>query len=451
MRYYLSGRTLALAAGTAIVALLSLLFQLPVAAAPGVALQEGEPGLQQVTEAIEAAADWLAANHQNADGGYSSFSGGADLAPSDVGGTLDALWALGTAEADVGPPTTYLETNADALAAYVAQDGSTAGKAVLALSAGGLSLEEVISLDSAVAISQHLSPTGQFGVNTAFNQSLAVLALAVIGQPPPQEAIDWLADQQETEGELAGSWDDGFGTAGNPDSTAMALVALLAGRQDVEDPAIQAGLSFLEQAQLASGGWEYGPGFGENANSTALVILALSLLGQDLTSAESRWVKDGVDPVTALLSWQGESWAFQADYGDGRFDDFFSTVQSLVALGVHAARMGSGPIEAPVVEAPLEMTPTFTPAANEATTTPEPPTVTPEPAEVPATASPEPEAAEAVADQPDMQGGEGEASATSEAAEESGGGASIWPWVIAIVIAAFVLLGWRLLDRRQEA
>jgi len=55
-------------------------------------------------------------------------------------------------------------------------------------------------------------------------------------------------------------------------------------------------------------------------------------MGEDITSVDSPWVKQGVTPLAALLSWQGESGAFQADFGEGRFDDFFSTVQSMPAV-----------------------------------------------------------------------------------------------------------------------
>ena len=51
-------------------------------------------------EALLSAADWLISAHQNEDGGFSSFSIGADSAPSDVGGTVDALLALASADAD---------------------------------------------------------------------------------------------------------------------------------------------------------------------------------------------------------------------------------------------------------------------------------------------------------------------------------------------------------------
>lgn len=442
-------RILALAAVLVVVGLLLVLFQVPAAAAPGATQQDGEPGLQQVTESMEAAANWLATAHQNADGGYSSFSAGADQAPSDVGGTLDALWGLSLAGADTSGPIAYLEANADQLAGYVAQDGSTAGKALLALAPTGLALDDFVGLDLTLAVSVHLSPTGQYGVNTAFNQSLAMLGLAVAGQDVPEEAAAWLAGQQATEGELAGSWDDGYGTAGNPDSTALAMVGLLASGRPAYMPAVQAGLSFLAQAQLSSGGWEYGPGLGENANSTAMVVLALTMLGEDLTSAESPWRRDGADPVAALLSWQGESGAFQADFGDGRFDDFFSTAQALAALGFRAMRLGQGPLQAPVVSAPPEMTPTFTPAAADQMASPEPATVTPEPTEAPATATPETQAAES---EQSETGAESATPETVPVSEAGDGGGSIWTWIIlGGGVVALGLLAWRLLARKQEA
>ena len=73
-----------------------------------------------------------------------------------------------------------------------------------------------------------MSPTGQYGVNNAFNQSLAMLGLSAAGEAMPDSAVAWLLAQQAPAGDMAGSWDDGFGTAGNADATAMAIMALVA-------------------------------------------------------------------------------------------------------------------------------------------------------------------------------------------------------------------------------
>jgi hypothetical protein len=65
-----------------------------------------------------------------------------------------------------------------------------------------------------------------------------------------------------------------------------------------------------------------------------MVVQTLNMLGEDVTSSESDWaVDDGTSPMTALLAWQNaETGAFQADFGEGRSDNLYATVQSLLAL-----------------------------------------------------------------------------------------------------------------------
>ncbi len=142
-------------------------------------------------------------------------------------------------------------------------------------------------------------------------------------------------------------------------------------------------IEFLRRSQLQTGGWEYGMGFGENANSTALVLQALLMAGEGLATPDSEWVRIGAGPLAELLSWQSESGAFQADFGDGRFDDFFSTVQTMPAL---AAVVASGEqifVPAVIDESPSEQDsadpPAPTAAAEEAEE-PEEPEVPEEPA-----------------------------------------------------------------------
>jgi len=366
------------------------LFMMSGQAAAAPAFQDEIP-YPDPAEARQAAVAWLVENHQNEDGGYSSFSDGADLAPSDAGGTVDALIALAAGEADLSGPLAYLLNNKDQLISYASLDGSTAGKTVMALTSAGEDPRDFDGEDYVIAITNQISPTGQFNVNTAFNQSLAILGLAAAGEPVPENSLIWLVDQQEQEGELAGSWDDGFGTAGNADSTALAVAALLAGGLPVDDETVAGAINFLAGSQLESGGWEYGPAFGENANSTALVVNALNLAGEDVTSAESPWLQEGGTPVAALLSWQSESGAFQADFGEGRFDDFFSTVQSAPALSemnqvlpmptAEATATDEPtvePTEAPTEEPATQPPPTDEPTAEPTSTTI--PTQTSEPA-----------------------------------------------------------------------
>ena len=72
------------------------------------------------------------------------------------------------------------------------------------------------------------------------------------------------------------------------------------------------------------------------------------MLGEDVVNEAGEWAKDGRTPMSALLAWQGESGAFQADFGGGRQDDFFSTAQTLPALAYSQLLLGRL-LQAPVV------------------------------------------------------------------------------------------------------
>ena len=161
----------------------------------------------------------------------------------------------------------------------------------------------------------------------SYKHALAMLGMAAVGQEIPATAIDWLESNQSA----GGSWDDGFGTLDNADATGMAIMALLAAGRSPDDAAVAAAVDFLTTSQAAEGGWSYGAGLPVSANSTAVVVQALIALGIDPTATDGSWAKTGRSPLDALLAWQGESGAFQADFGDGPFDDFYSTVQAIPA------------------------------------------------------------------------------------------------------------------------
>ncbi len=302
-----------------------------VKAETAVAAPITQPLFPDQRDAVVQAVNWLIATHQNEDGGYASFSGGANLAPSDVGGTVDAILAISSVGYNPIPSLDYLRQNSADAAAYAQTDGSTAGKLILALAAAGQNPRSFAGQDFVAILSAHLQPDGDYNVPQPFGHSLALLALAAVNEPIPPEAVAWLTALQAADEGLDGSWDDGFGTAGNADATAMAVMALLAAGVPADDAVLTRAVDFLAQTQLDGGGWEYGPGFGQNGNSTALVVQALSALGLDFYSADSAFAKDGQSPLTALLSYQGESGAFQADFGEGPFDDFFTTVQAIPA------------------------------------------------------------------------------------------------------------------------
>ena len=299
------------------------------------------PDYPDLRAAVTRAAEWMVGTYQNDDGGYAAFSAGANQEPSSVAATLDAILALVAAGYDPAvafpgrsaTPYSYLTSNVDAVVDFAAADGGQAGKVVLALMAAGVeprvfpAIEGVESWDLVTVLSGHLEESGAIGAADPFKQSLAMLGLAAAGETIPDAAIEWLESRQAE----SGSWDDGFGTADSADTTALAIMALLAAGREPSDPSVQAAREFLAAGQVA-GGWEYGPGLGASANSTAVVMQALAALGEDFYTDSGPWMFDGRAPLDALLSYQGESGAFQADFGQGRFDDFYSTVQAIPAV-----------------------------------------------------------------------------------------------------------------------
>jgi hypothetical protein len=293
-------------------------------------------GVPDTTMQIERAVDWLVREHQNDDGGYSSFSRGANLAPSDVGGTVDAILAIagggfdpaGVYPGEITTPVDFLKTNIQAVRTYTEEDGGQAGKLILALVAAGMNPRDFGGVDIVASLESRLGVEGNYGVDDPFKQSLAILGLAGAGEPIQEPAINWLEGHQAENG----SWDDGFGTDNNADATALAIMALVAAGKTIEAEAVAGGLEYLKYSQEENGGWAYSPGFGTSANSTAMVIQALAATSIDWYSASNEWSKNGNSPLDALLSFQAQNGSFQSDVGDGLFDDFFATVQSIPAL-----------------------------------------------------------------------------------------------------------------------
>lgn len=292
------------------------------AAAPAVEIFPAQQALQT------AAAEWLVANHQNSDGGYADFSSGADVAPSGIGGTVDAILGLASADADTAAPVAYLESNPQLLEEYAAMDGGQAGKLILALQAAGQDPRNFAGIDF-VTILQGLANNEGAYAPTAYGHALAMLGLKSVDAEIPAAAVEWLKSQQ-LEG---GSWSDGFGTDDNVDATAMAMMALVAAGETAESEAVAAGKTFLKNSQSPTAGWDYSPAFGgQNPNSTALALQALSGIGEDIHTADSPWSQEGVSPLDTLKGFIGDNGAFQADFGEGPFDDFFSTAQAMIAL-----------------------------------------------------------------------------------------------------------------------
>lgn len=284
--------------------------------------------------AVKEAVYWMVREFQNDDGGYALFSSGANQAESSVAGTLDAVLALAAAgyspaaryPGEPAAPLEYLLEHVDDVIVFAEANGGQAGKVVMALTASAIDPRTFGGHDFVATLTGHLEPSGAYGVADPFKQATAILGLVAVGEDVPAAAVEWLEGLQEP----GGSWSDGFGTNDSADATAMAIMSLLAAGRTTASPSVQAARAFLADTQLA-GGWAYGPGLGAGANSTALVVQALSAMGEVWYTTSGPWVVEGQSPLAALMSYRSETGAFQSDFGQGPFDDFYATVQAIPA------------------------------------------------------------------------------------------------------------------------
>lgn len=263
---------------------------------------------------------------QAADGGFIGFSG-----ESDPGVTTDAVLALAAADdasVDSGNAIDdalgYLEeTGAD----YAATGEGQRAKLVLAVEAAGDDSADFGGEDVWAPIEES-NDTAGLVEGGAFNLSLVVLAAVAVDSGRTDELTRLLVDQQVEDG----SWafvPDAVPGDGDSNSTSLAIQALVAAG-DVEDPAIEAGLSYLQTVRAADGGYSYQPSADgspvvPDANSTALVLQAQ--IATLMTEDDPAFMAD----AAVLAAFQNESGQFR--YTDDQPDDnLFATVQAVPAI-----------------------------------------------------------------------------------------------------------------------
>ena len=174
---------------------------------------------------ITAALDYLQ-TQQNADGGF-----GSGFSPdSTLGSTADVVLAivaaggdLATFDQDGNTPLTYLEANASS-----ATSGGDLSKLILAAIAAGENPRDLGGVDSVAKLESLFDAGGRIGgeADTFVSHVLAVLALASAQRPIPAAAVDYIKDAQQENGSWA--WDGTAETAGDTNTTAFAVQALVA-------------------------------------------------------------------------------------------------------------------------------------------------------------------------------------------------------------------------------
>ena len=280
---------------------------------------------------ITAALDYLR-SQQSADGGF-----GSGFSPdSTIGSTADVTLAIVAADGDLAAfdqdgntPLTYLEANASS-----ASSAGDLAKLIMASVAAGENPRAFGGVDSVTSLEALTDASGRIGgeADTFVSHLLAVLALASAERPIPAAAVDYINSAQQENGSWA--WDGSAETAGDTNTTAFAVQALVAAGEDPGSEAVTNALAYYAGIQNEDGGWPYqNPsdfGTDTDANSTAVTIQAIIAAGQDPAGAD--WTTEGGGtPIAALESLQNASGAFawQAAMPD---DNLLATVQALPAL-----------------------------------------------------------------------------------------------------------------------
>lgn len=272
---------------------------------------------------------------QQPDGGMLGFAGTSD--PDTTIRTVLALAVNQTTLADFSSSegktlVDYLASQADA---YLHDPNGLLfpGRAGLLLSAVTLSGGDVHNfggLDLAGELVATFQPdTGAYATEAALdyssgaasdlNQGWAVLGLALAGQPIPTQATFYLASTQAEDGSWAG---------GDPDTTALVTIALLASHNVlVDDAMIAKALEFFKTTQLPNGGWK--PSWDQdplNADTTGWVAQALISAGQ--IPPEETWSAAEGTPTSALLTLVKEDGSI-----GGTYVNAYSTADALIGLG----------------------------------------------------------------------------------------------------------------------
>jgi hypothetical protein len=268
---------------------------------------------------------------QNADGGF----GNGFTPDSALGSTADALFAIVALGGDVASfsrdgstPLTYLAGNVSS-----ATSAGDLSKLILALVPAGEDPRTFGAADLVARLEGLVGADGKIGGadDTFVSTLMAALALKSAKRPVPPASLDLIGRTQQANGGWA--WDGTAGTAADTNTTAYAVMALVAGGEAASSSAVTKALAYLGGIQNDDGGWPYqNPsdyGTATDANSTAVTVQAILAAGQDPAGAE--WTTaEGKTPYDALDTLQNASgaWAWKADTPA---DNLLATVQAAPA------------------------------------------------------------------------------------------------------------------------
>jgi hypothetical protein len=265
---------------------------------------------------LDGALDWLESQLQE-DGGISNgFAPESDPGAMVTAG-LDPETVLATAGLSaIDFLRNWINTNEEVGAGIAA-------KIIIALEAAGHEPTAFADRDVIGLILDDYDPgSGMFGLGP-FDSGLAILALVASGSEIPSGAVNSLIATRLNDGSFAFSYDPSLAT-GDSNTTAIVVQALIAVDRANE---VSASIEYFRTTQNEDGGWTYQKPseFGEetDANSTALAIQALKAAGEDM----EQWG----DPINVLSALQESSGAF-AFSSTFTGDNMLATLQAIPTL-----------------------------------------------------------------------------------------------------------------------
>jgi hypothetical protein len=243
----------------------------------------------------ELALAWMD-SQQNANGSWSLFGS------PDVGATADAVLAYVAAGYDPasvtapGSDTSALDFLINSAPTLTDTIPDKLGKVIVAVQAAGTDPHDFGGADLVAMLDTHFkSDLGAFGIITnTWQQAWGILGWAAVDREVPTATVENLLSLQQPDG----GWKYDLSTAAwsttTPDSTGLAMQALMAAGVPPTDTQILSATTYLRHVQDDRAGWD-------NTNSTAYAIQGLLAAGAEL---EDDWRVNGHTPFDALASWQ---------------------------------------------------------------------------------------------------------------------------------------------------
>ncbi len=247
---------------------------------------------------------------------------GSDGGWGDVASTVDVILALRSAGWD---PQTIIKDNStplsfisENLASHLESGPDAIGKTILGVVAASEDPTDFAGTDLiAKLMATYDDDVSAFGMgDNTWHQALAILGLNAASTDIPSGVIKTLVNLQKEDG----GWENSAGFGTGPDSTSLAVQALLAAGIPRDDPVIQSAIVFMQSFQTEEGGWG-------DSRTTAYMVMALNAL--ELSPDD--WTTDsGKAPLPTLFSYQkaNGSFVYTWEYAD---DNLLSTTAVLLA------------------------------------------------------------------------------------------------------------------------